>query len=40
MAEIVIVGGFPDDIHDFLLHAHWMRAYMAAAHFLERKLGR
>lgn len=31
---------FPDDIHDFLLHAHWMQAYSAAADFLERKLGK
>ena len=31
---------FPDDIHDFLLHAHWMQAYTAAADFLQRKLGR
>lgn len=29
---------FPDDIHDFLLHADWMRAYTAAADFLQRKL--
>jgi dipeptidyl aminopeptidase/acylaminoacyl peptidase len=29
---------FPDEIHDFLLHAHWMQAYAAAADFLERKL--
>jgi len=30
---------FPDEIHDFLLHAHWVQAYTAAADFLERKLG-
>jgi dipeptidyl aminopeptidase/acylaminoacyl peptidase len=30
---------FPDDIHDFLLHADWLRAYTAAADFLQRKLG-
>jgi dipeptidyl aminopeptidase/acylaminoacyl peptidase len=29
---------FPDDIHDFLLHAHWMQAYAAAVDFLDRKL--
>ena len=31
---------FPDDIHDFLLHAHWLQAYTAAADFLQRKLSR
>jgi dipeptidyl aminopeptidase/acylaminoacyl peptidase len=31
---------FPDDVHDFLLHAHWVQAYAHAADFLERKLGR
>ncbi len=30
---------FPDEIHDFLLHAHWLAAYHAAADFLEKKLG-
>ncbi|HYX81007.1 MAG TPA: prolyl oligopeptidase family serine peptidase, partial [Gemmatimonadales bacterium] len=29
---------FPDDIHDFLLHAHWLEAQAAAADFLDRKL--
>jgi dipeptidyl aminopeptidase/acylaminoacyl peptidase len=29
---------FPDDVHDFLLHRHWLRAYAAAADFFERKL--
>ena len=28
---------FPDDVHDFLLHRHWLRAYAAAADFFERK---
>jgi len=31
---------FPDEIHDFLLHADWLRAYHAAADFFQRKLGR
>ena len=31
---------FPDDIHDFLLHAHWVQAYTAAAGFLDRTLGK
>jgi len=31
---------FPDEIHDFLLHADWLRAYQAAADFFQRKLGR
>lgn len=30
---------FPDEIHVFLLHSTWLRAYHAAADFLERKLG-
>jgi dipeptidyl aminopeptidase/acylaminoacyl peptidase len=29
---------FPDDVHDFLLHRRWLRAYAAAADFFERKL--
>jgi dipeptidyl aminopeptidase/acylaminoacyl peptidase len=29
---------FPDDIHDFLTHAHWLAAYQAAADFFERRL--
>ena len=29
---------FPDEIHDFLLHNNWVRAYTAAADFFERKL--
>jgi len=31
---------FPDEIHDFLTHAHWLAAYHAAAEFFQRKLGR
>jgi dipeptidyl aminopeptidase/acylaminoacyl peptidase len=31
---------FPDEIHDFLTHAHWMAAYEAAAAFFSRRLGR
>jgi len=31
---------FPDDIHDFLTHAHWVAAYEAAADFFQRRLGR
>jgi dipeptidyl aminopeptidase/acylaminoacyl peptidase len=31
---------FPDEVHDFLLHAHWLAAYHAAVEFLEQKLGR
>src|SRR5437899_3127049 len=30
---------FPDDIHDFLTHAHWVAAYEVAAAFFERRLG-
>jgi dipeptidyl aminopeptidase/acylaminoacyl peptidase len=30
---------FPDEIHDFLLHRDWLRAYTASADFLDRKLG-
>jgi len=30
---------FPDEVHDFLTHAHWLAAYHAAAEFLERRLG-
>ena len=29
---------FPDEIHEFLLHRNWVRAYTAAAEFLERRL--
>jgi dipeptidyl aminopeptidase/acylaminoacyl peptidase len=29
---------FPDDVHDFLLHRRWLRAYAAAADFFDRKL--
>src|SRR5262249_34560218 len=31
---------FPDEVHDFLLHAHWQAAYEAAAAFLDRQLNR
>jgi len=30
---------FPDEVHDFLTHAHWLAAYHAAADFLDRRLG-
>ncbi len=30
---------FPDEIHDFLTHERWLRAYHAAADFFGRKLG-
>jgi dipeptidyl aminopeptidase/acylaminoacyl peptidase len=29
---------FPDEVHGFLLHRHWVAAYEAAADFFERKL--
>jgi dipeptidyl aminopeptidase/acylaminoacyl peptidase len=29
---------FPDEVHDFLLHSSWVRAYEAAADFLDRHL--
>ena len=29
---------FPDEIHDFLMHRHWLEAYKAAADFFARKL--
>jgi dipeptidyl aminopeptidase/acylaminoacyl peptidase len=29
---------FPDEVHDFLLHRDWVRAYAASADFLDRKL--
>lgn len=31
---------FPDDIHDFLLFEHWVKAMTAGADFLDRKLRR
>jgi len=31
---------FPDEVHDFLMHAHWLEAYHASAEFLKRKLGK
>ncbi len=27
---------FPDDVHDFLLHRHWLEAYHAASDFFDR----
>jgi dipeptidyl aminopeptidase/acylaminoacyl peptidase len=33
--ELVI----PDEIHDFLMHQHWVKAYSATADFFARKLG-
>lgn len=29
---------FPDEIHDFLLHKHWLQAYHAASDFFDREL--
>jgi len=29
---------FPDDVHDFLLHRHWVEAYRAASDFFGRML--
>jgi len=29
---------FPDEIHDFLLHRSWLKAYSAAAAFFDRAL--
>jgi dipeptidyl aminopeptidase/acylaminoacyl peptidase len=29
---------FPDEVHDFLLHRDWVRAYAATVEFLDRKL--
>jgi dipeptidyl aminopeptidase/acylaminoacyl peptidase len=29
---------FPDEVHDFLLHRHWLQAYRAGADFFDRKL--
>jgi dipeptidyl aminopeptidase/acylaminoacyl peptidase len=29
---------FPDEVHDFLRHGDWIRAYEASAEFLERRL--
>jgi dipeptidyl aminopeptidase/acylaminoacyl peptidase len=29
---------FPDEVHDFLIHAHWLAAYRSAADFFGRKL--
>jgi dipeptidyl aminopeptidase/acylaminoacyl peptidase len=31
---------FPDEVHGFLLHAHWEQALKAAAEFFERRLGK
>ncbi|HYE88639.1 MAG TPA: prolyl oligopeptidase family serine peptidase [Vicinamibacterales bacterium] len=30
---------FPDEVHDFLRHQHWIRAYKTAADFFNRRLG-
>jgi dipeptidyl aminopeptidase/acylaminoacyl peptidase len=29
---------FPDEVHDFLLHAHWVEAYTRSTEFLEKHL--
>ena len=29
---------FPDEVHDFLTHADWVRAYTASINFLDRHL--
>jgi dipeptidyl aminopeptidase/acylaminoacyl peptidase len=29
---------FPDEIHDFLLHRHWVEAFRAAADFFDKRL--
>ena len=29
---------FPDEIHDFLLHRNWLRAYHAASDYFDRYL--
>lgn len=29
---------FPDEVHDFLLHTNWLRAYHAAVDFFDRRL--
>ena len=29
---------FPDDVHSFLLHSNWVKAFKAAASFFDRKL--
>jgi dipeptidyl aminopeptidase/acylaminoacyl peptidase len=29
---------FPDEIHDFLMHAHWLEAYQAAVRFFDAQL--
>lgn len=31
---------FPDEVHDFLLHKHWLQAYKASADFFDRFLGK
>jgi dipeptidyl aminopeptidase/acylaminoacyl peptidase len=31
---------FPDEVHDFLLHRHWLEVYNAAADFFDRHLTR
>ena len=30
---------FPDEVHGFLKHSSWLKAWETAASFLERKLG-
>jgi dipeptidyl aminopeptidase/acylaminoacyl peptidase len=30
---------FPDEVHGFLLHSNWLRAFTAAADFFDRHLG-
>lgn len=30
---------FPDEVHTFLLHRHWVEAYRAASEFLDRQIG-
>ncbi|HXR32083.1 MAG TPA: prolyl oligopeptidase family serine peptidase [Verrucomicrobiae bacterium] len=30
---------FPDEVHNFLLHRHWLEAYRAASEFFDRQIG-
>jgi dipeptidyl aminopeptidase/acylaminoacyl peptidase len=31
---------FPDEVHGFLIHAHWVRTYAAAVDFFDRRLAK
>jgi hypothetical protein len=29
----------PDDVHDFMLHSNWLKAYVATSDYFDRQFG-